>query len=155
MAPFWIPPGQRQALERPNDRENFTAHPVMRRSRVDPFNPETGEVWDSSLAIPGVPGGDAARNLPDDLGRLADDGCPHHGDRARSPDMASSDDMPELPDFLRIVGLTGNDRALLDQVAPRTFNEEMLLRKLREDPARATALDRRHLLRMAQRVVAA
>ncbi len=30
-APFWIPPGCRQRLERPDDRERFTKHPVMAR----------------------------------------------------------------------------------------------------------------------------
>lgn len=30
-APYWIPPGCRKSLERPGDRERFTAHPVIRR----------------------------------------------------------------------------------------------------------------------------
>ena len=40
-APFWIPPGQRESLTRPDDAARFTAHPVIRREQ---FNPETGEV---------------------------------------------------------------------------------------------------------------
>lgn len=35
LAPFWIPPGQRQALTRPDDAERFTAHPVIRREAFD------------------------------------------------------------------------------------------------------------------------
>lgn len=30
QAPFWIPPGQREALEHADDRERFTCHPVKR-----------------------------------------------------------------------------------------------------------------------------
>lgn len=49
QAPFWIPPGQREALTRPDDRERFTAHPVIKaRSKLandgSPINPETGEI---------------------------------------------------------------------------------------------------------------
>jgi hypothetical protein len=29
---FWIPPGQREALTRPDDAERFTAHPVIKRN---------------------------------------------------------------------------------------------------------------------------
>lgn len=32
-APFWIPPGQRKRLTRPDDAEMFTAHPVIGRGR--------------------------------------------------------------------------------------------------------------------------
>lgn len=32
-APFWIPPGQRDALTRDGDRERFTAHPVIKAER--------------------------------------------------------------------------------------------------------------------------
>lgn len=32
QAPFWIPPGCRQACARPDDVERFTQHPVMRRA---------------------------------------------------------------------------------------------------------------------------
>lgn len=35
QAPFWIPPGQRQALERAADRERFTAHPVIKREAFE------------------------------------------------------------------------------------------------------------------------
>lgn len=31
LPPFWIPPGQRERLTRADDRERFTAHPVVRR----------------------------------------------------------------------------------------------------------------------------
>ena len=44
-APFWIPPGQRESLTRPDDAARFTAHPVIRREE---FNPETGEVTEEA-----------------------------------------------------------------------------------------------------------
>jgi len=51
MAPFWVPPGQREALTRPDDVERFTAHPVIKRtipldSTGSPIShdEETGEV---------------------------------------------------------------------------------------------------------------
>lgn len=53
-APFWIPPGRRKALERIDDADVFTAHPVMfrqyvprdRLGKVIAHDPETGEVDD-------------------------------------------------------------------------------------------------------------
>lgn len=47
--PFWIPPGQREALTRPDDAERFTAHPVIKRSSHlsddgSPTDPNTGEI---------------------------------------------------------------------------------------------------------------
>lgn len=45
--PFWIPPGQRQLLEREGDRERFTTHPVTRAT--PPHDPETGEVIDPDV----------------------------------------------------------------------------------------------------------
>lgn len=49
-APFWIPPGQRKALEREGDRERFTAHPVTKSDHsvdvTEKVDPETGEVID-------------------------------------------------------------------------------------------------------------
>lgn len=49
---FWIPPGQREKLTRPDDAERFTAHPVIKRaSRVaddgSPIDPTTGEIHES------------------------------------------------------------------------------------------------------------
>lgn len=32
QAPFWIPPGQRESLTKPDDVERFTAHPVIKRA---------------------------------------------------------------------------------------------------------------------------
>lgn len=37
QAPFWIPPGCRTALTKPDDVERFTAHPVMRAGDIPPF----------------------------------------------------------------------------------------------------------------------
>lgn len=47
QAPFWIPPGQREALTRPDDAERFTAHPVVKRSPTidgEQYDKETGEI---------------------------------------------------------------------------------------------------------------
>lgn len=44
---FWIPPGQREALTRPDDAMRFTAHPVIRKPQIacdEPFDPESGEI---------------------------------------------------------------------------------------------------------------
>mgnify|MGYP001564776041 CR=1 len=46
-APFWIPPGCRESLTRPDDAARFTAHPVIRREE---FNSETGEVTEEEAA---------------------------------------------------------------------------------------------------------
>ena len=47
--PFWIPPGQREALTRPDDAERFTQHPVQRASdRV--AVPVTPSPHDTTLA---------------------------------------------------------------------------------------------------------
>lgn len=48
-APFWIPPGCRDALTKPDDAARFTTHPVTRRERdgsgsIIPHSAETGEV---------------------------------------------------------------------------------------------------------------
>lgn len=43
MAPFWIPPGQREALTKPDDRARFAAWSM-------PHDPETGEVTPSTNA---------------------------------------------------------------------------------------------------------
>lgn len=44
----WIPPGQREALTRPDDADRFTAHPVIKKSRLaddgSPVDPQTGEI---------------------------------------------------------------------------------------------------------------
>lgn len=47
-APFWIPPGQRKALERSGDRERFTAHPVLAKSPL--HDPDTGEIIEPEAA---------------------------------------------------------------------------------------------------------
>lgn len=39
-APFWIPPGCREALTRPDDAERFTQKPVAKREHVWPAEPE-------------------------------------------------------------------------------------------------------------------
>jgi hypothetical protein len=41
MAPFWIPPGQREALTKPDDRARFAAWSM-------PHDPETGEVTEAA-----------------------------------------------------------------------------------------------------------
>ena len=46
---MWIPPGQREALTRPDDVARFTARPVIKRAS---FNPETGEIIEEGRATP-------------------------------------------------------------------------------------------------------
>jgi hypothetical protein len=46
--PFWIPPGQREALTKPDDAARFTAHPVIRKEN---YNPETGEIIDDLVVV--------------------------------------------------------------------------------------------------------
>jgi hypothetical protein len=42
---FWIPPGQREALTKPNDVERFTTHPVTKAIRhTEVFDTSTGEL---------------------------------------------------------------------------------------------------------------
>lgn len=45
QTPFWIPPGQREALTRPDDAERFTAHPVIKKHE---FDSSTGEIVQST-----------------------------------------------------------------------------------------------------------
>lgn len=49
-APFWIPPGQRKALARPDDAERFTAHPVM--GRGEDARSESALVATSAVVTP-------------------------------------------------------------------------------------------------------
>lgn len=84
-APFWIPPGQREALTRPDDVARFTAHPVIKRESLPPHDPETGEILESPA------GGDCGRIEP----------AP---DVTRPPPGAGSSINPddfEIPEFLR------------------------------------------------------
>lgn len=60
-APFWIPPGCREGLTRPDDRERFTARPVVKKDHpfdavgvVVPHDDNTGEVID----LPPLPRGE-------------------------------------------------------------------------------------------------
>lgn len=45
---FWIPPGQRKALSKPDDADRFTSHPVIKRSNLaddgSPTDQSTGEI---------------------------------------------------------------------------------------------------------------
>ncbi len=43
--PFWIPPGCRETLTRPDDAARFTSHPVIRK---ESFDPTTGEVTEAA-----------------------------------------------------------------------------------------------------------
>jgi hypothetical protein len=50
---MWIPPGQRDGLTRPDDRERFTAQPVIKKQHViidEPFNADTGEILEPNSA---------------------------------------------------------------------------------------------------------
>lgn len=70
-APYWIPPGCRERLSRPSDRDRFTAHPVgplVERGFILPrHDPRTGEILD----------GEAEASV---------DGADHHIPRADHPD---------------------------------------------------------------------
>jgi hypothetical protein len=49
QAPFWIPPGRREALTHADDAERFTAQPVIKRAAaLPPHNPETGEIAEAA-----------------------------------------------------------------------------------------------------------
>ncbi len=50
QAPFWIPPGQREALTHPDDAKRLTAHPVIRKASLQPHDPITGEITESVAA---------------------------------------------------------------------------------------------------------
>jgi hypothetical protein len=56
QAPLWIPPGQRAALTRPDDRERFTAQPVIRVVHAPPHDPETGEILEEAGSAAGATG---------------------------------------------------------------------------------------------------
>ena len=49
---FWIPPGCRERLSLPDDRERFTTHPVTRieHQAAPPHDPETGELLEAPPA---------------------------------------------------------------------------------------------------------
>lgn len=50
---FWIPPTCRESLSRPDDRDRFTAHPVVRAEHFPRHDPETGEIIDQELEAAG------------------------------------------------------------------------------------------------------
>jgi ParB/RepB/Spo0J family partition protein len=60
-APYWIPPGQRQALTREDDALRFTTQPVTKRAKVVDAAPTTGCTLESPTIIavdedhPGIP----------------------------------------------------------------------------------------------------
>jgi len=112
-APFWIPPGQREALSKADDVARFTAKPVMKEPRatwqsdLPPHDPETGEVLDDSdaSAIAGsdgspkniahmgtLAGGDADTVIAGDAGLHAAGIAPGPSDE--SPAKADADTTP-------------------------------------------------------------
>lgn len=50
-APFWIPPGQRDALKRSDDVERFTAHPVIRAEHHPKPSPDAGDFSHASGVV--------------------------------------------------------------------------------------------------------
>lgn len=44
---FWIPPGCKDQLTKPDDRERFTVHPVLHLERGEKLDPETGEIHET------------------------------------------------------------------------------------------------------------
>jgi len=81
-APFWIPPGRREVLSRPDDVGRFTAHPVIRKKH-EPL--ET----DSNLPSTPIMAGGAAASLPESIHPAA------------ATDQSACADPLDIPAFLR------------------------------------------------------
>jgi hypothetical protein len=76
-APFWIPPGCREALTRPDDAALFTTQPVTKREHLPPHDPETGEVIEKPTPVrASSPIDEAALDLPAFLKRGPDNAVP-------------------------------------------------------------------------------
>jgi hypothetical protein len=116
---FWIPPGCRKNLSRPDDVERFTAHPVIKATfkplaiaaadgGLPPHDPETGELIEEHVEAEDVAKVDLDVPAHDDLDihRLADDGCPHVEvvavvGPAAAVEVPADDDDLDIPGFLR------------------------------------------------------
>lgn len=68
LAPFWIPPGQREALTYPDDIERFTAHPVIKKSGV-PHPPAEPAGASSARLANASAGSPPCEDIPDFLRR--------------------------------------------------------------------------------------
>ena len=102
VPPFWIPPGQRERLTRPDDRERFTTHPVMRRTPEElAAQPSIGEPAGSAPLIrsgegeptsdPGFSAGspmdDSELDIPDKLKRDASNRASFHRNTGAVPPL--------------------------------------------------------------------
>jgi hypothetical protein len=67
-ASFWIPPGRREALTKPDDAERFTAHPVIKRQTVTepPSQGITTVAAEPACAPSPAPSARAGSPLPDE-----------------------------------------------------------------------------------------
>lgn len=82
----WIPPGQRERLTRPDDRERFTANPVRKRDGgpIGPVwaNPSIGEPEGEPESDPGLQAGspmdDSELDIPNCIRRDANNRAPFH-----------------------------------------------------------------------------
>lgn len=114
---FWVPPGCRVALSKSEDRERFTAHPVMGNpiaASDEGFDPETGEIFDSpptKAALRASLTNEAAESA-ETGGSSREDG----GERAEalSTERASAAPIPISAASTGKVGVVIDERASLD-----------------------------------------
>jgi hypothetical protein len=96
--PFWIPPGRRAALTKPDDEERFTAHPVIRKAHVIAedvtIDCMTGEILD--------PESEPAAPFPPPDGAAEEPAAVHPTDFPPPAASSSPDgDIGDIPSFLR------------------------------------------------------
>jgi hypothetical protein len=101
---MWIPPGQREALTKPDDAERFTAHPVIRRS-PRPAAPVTAPADAQAQCQPETESQSEPQALPDnEHGGPPGAVEPAHVSSVPSPAGAGSPSQDDidltLPDFL-------------------------------------------------------
>lgn len=97
-APYWIPPGRRNALTKPDDAARFKAHPVIKRAHLPPHDPDTGEVIETE-AIP-IPGS----GVTDDAGDVRSPSLDSQITTSNPPPVPVWDDPSlDLPERLRRV----------------------------------------------------
>lgn len=132
-APFWIPPGRREALTRPDDVERFTAQPVTRKEHPRDaagaplaHDEATGEIddTDSNLppcSIPGAAGGAAARSE----GSTNPAAVTFSGEASRTehPAGARLDDASQ-PEHANAHGCTASDAAPAAAAAGATLSRD-------------------------------
>lgn len=112
QAPFWIPPGCKEALKKPDDIERFTAHPVIKAEHVycdEPFDKSTGEIVVKAgpgemLAVAPIDGACCERDQNTRSEASESDAAPSDTPNlatAREQLASVEDDQLEIPEFLR------------------------------------------------------